>query len=376
MNIIFFFKPIVDMLYQLQILDILLTFLCIIYFFKKPISHLYDIDICVIVLGILFFFAFLRNITFGSFSVLLKIESGFLLYFLGRKYYSSQDTILNALKKSFFLILLISVFSYISGTGFQQWGAYNTFTGYYYFKTDLAAALVQGFIVFSFYNTLIIKKYFLLSICVLFVFLSNARMYYFIVAIIIFFLFLYHRDIKTGKRIRINMMLFISCTLAIIALLYLLNYLGKTLLGDQYLLFEFENLSDLTNESNTQGRSVIWLYIYEYFAKQDFFTRFVGIDLISDSLASPIGHNSHNAYLKILFSIGYLGAIVYLLFMGFIIKYLNRTKNIKLFYITCCFLSIYFLSGISYITIESTQLTWLPMFFIGSCVSSVKKNLC
>ena len=92
------------MLYQLQILDILLTFLCIIYFFKKPISHLYDIDICVIVLGILFFFAFLRNITFGSFSVLLKIESGFLLYFLGRKYYSSQDTILNALKKSFFLI--------------------------------------------------------------------------------------------------------------------------------------------------------------------------------------------------------------------------------------------------------------------------------
>lgn len=360
------------MLYQLPILDVFLTAICIVYFFRKTTSSLCDIDICVIILSILFFFAFLRNITLGSFSILLKIESGFLLYFLGRKYYSSPNTILTALKNSFIIVLIISIFSYISGTGFQQWGAYKTFTGYYYFKTDMAVALAQGFIVFAFGYTLKIKKYIILLICFFMVFLTNARMYYFIFIIILFLVYLYHKNIKTGKQIKINLKIFAICILIVISLLFLLNYWGKTFLGERYLLFEFENLTDLASESNTQGRSVIWYCIYEYFAKQDLLTRLWGIDLISDSLSNPMGHNSHNMYLKILFSTGYIGSIIYILFIGYIIKYLNKTRNIRLFYLTCGFLSIYFLSGISYITIESTQLTWLPMFFIGNCVSEVK----
>ncbi len=49
------------MLYQLPILDVFLTAMCIVYFFRKTTSSLCDIDICVIILSILFFFAFLRK---------------------------------------------------------------------------------------------------------------------------------------------------------------------------------------------------------------------------------------------------------------------------------------------------------------------------
>lgn len=85
MNIFFFLKPIADLLYQYQVLDYLLTAWCIVFLIKEKSNRLCSIDYCVIALMGIFFLSFLRNT--DGWSILLKIESGFLLYFLGREYY-------------------------------------------------------------------------------------------------------------------------------------------------------------------------------------------------------------------------------------------------------------------------------------------------
>ncbi len=366
MNFFFFLKPIADMLYQFQILDWILCFLCILFVLKKKIRTLCDIDLCVLALMILFFFSYFRN--WGGWVAWIKIESSFLIYFLGRAYYRTWDSYMPSLCKGFLIILVISLLSFLTGAGYKQWGSVHTLTGFYFFKTDMAAALAQCFLLYSIIYSFRKKTHFILIVCFLLTLLTNARMYYFIIAFLLGIYYLYNREIKTGKRIKLSGRIFTLGLFLIVILLLLFNFLGETILGDEYLLFKLDSASDLMSESNTQGRSVAWANIYGYFAKQDFFTRLIGVNLVKDAELGIICE-SHNTYLKILFSIGYLGSVVFLMFIGYVIKYLNKLKSAKLFYLGCGFFCIYLLSGLSYTSIMSTQLTWLPMFFIGVCVS-------
>lgn len=371
MNIFFFLKPIADLLYQYQVLDYLLTVWCIVFLIKEKSNRLCSIDYCVIALMGIFFLSFLRNT--DGWSILLKIESGFLLYFLGREYYRYWGKITASLQWGFLVIFLVSVMAFVSGHGFQSWGTHNTFTSFYYFKTDAAYAFSQCFIFFSIgYSTCRYKNW-VLALCVLMTFFTNARAHYFIIFILSALYGKYRKDTQYGiNHLTINYKLFLSGVFIVFVLLVILNYLS-TYIGDRYLLFQFNSLSDLMNGANTQGRTDIWQIVYKKFNHNDFFTRLIGLDLVS-ATAKVNGEvwSAHNMYIKILYSIGYMGSAVYGIFIFQTFCFLNRLRARRLFYIAFGLLVTFLVSGLSCISIEDVQRSWLPMFYIGVAVSKVR----
>lgn len=371
MGIVAFLKPIIDMFYQIQVLDVFLMIICILLFVTKRFkTQLCFMDFHVIILGILFLFAYLRNT--DGLSPFLKIESCFLLYFLGRKYDLQLETCSKYIKWGFLIVLFFTSFTYITGIGFVEWGRYLTFRGLYFFKTDLATAMMQCIALFAFTPKRSKLNYAVIILCSFFIIIADARMYYIVwfILLSLFMLFLYEE--KTQKEVKIGIFHLIPFILGLFGALYFLNYLNN-IYGEQYLLFEFEELTDLSDERNTQGRSLVWAEIYMKFAKQDFWTRFWGIDLITD-VSVLLGYNSHNLYLKLLYSIGYFGIATYLIFFIQTCITVRRTSNKYLKYVTISFLVIFYLGGISYITIESTQLSWIPMFLTGACVTNTLKS--
>lgn len=368
MEIVFFFKPIVDLLYQYKALDIILCILCFCYLFinVKPF-RLCNIDCVVFALVLLFTISYFNNL--NGLIIYIKIISAFLLYFLGRLHYIKWPKLVYQLQKGFLIVWLITLYSFITKEGFISWGNFTTFTGYYFFKTDLAAAIAQSIVIVFAMHSLRKIDYAIMFLCIFFILLSNARMYYFITFIILGIIFIYNR--KPHIRVKFNPKLFLGITLSITILLILMNSLNH-ILGDKLLLFDFKDTSDLMSGANTQGRNIIWERVYRYFNQQDFITRLFGVDLVSDTRGGD--HNAHSLYLKILFSIGYVGSILYIFFFILAIKHINSVKSNRLYYITACFTIIYLLSGISNAALEYSQLTWLPMFFIGTCVSESQCN--
>lgn len=365
MEIVFLFKPVVDMLYQYQYLDVFLMGICVFSLVSRPIPRLITIDIISILLIVLFAFSFIRN-TEGL-NQFVKIESGFILYFIGRSHYTEIDRYTRILKIGFIPIIIICLITYFTKTGFVMWGTHKTFRSLYYFKTDLAAAMVQCAIFYLFVFPMNKKLMIIPLLCLFFIVLSNARAYYFIAFILIVFSVLYYVERKERKVfMKINVSLLFFILASIIGVLILLNYIGSVY-GTDYLLFNFENTETIYNAENTQGRNLVWEDIYSKFAKQDFFVRMVGIDLNTDK--SHLGMNSHNLYLKILYSIGYLGSIVFFYYVISILQIIKGIKKRKHFYIIIMLLISYLLSGMSVISIESTQLTWLFMFYLGCMVS-------
>lgn len=368
MNLILLLKPIADMLFEYQVLDIILVLGVIIVTLSRIKSTKMRwalLDTIIVILGFLFFLSYLRDT--NGVNTFVKIESGFLLYFAGRMTYSKAIKNQKYLMWGFLIVLLITAFSFINKSGFIVWGRVNTFRGYYFFKTDLAAAMAQLFAIFAIIKKRSYINYAILGISSYFVFISNARMYYFVIVILVLFFFLYLREEIYQVRLRINTKLMLLGIAVLIGMLFGLNYLNQ-MLGEEYLLIEFQSSSDLVGNANTQGRSVAWENILEHFFNQPFWDRFWGLDLISDEKVGIIC-NSHNLYIKVLYSTGYLGCSIFILYIIRIIQAINNTQSAELYYLTLSFFAIYILSGISYITIESTQLTWLFMYYIGACQS-------
>ena len=365
MELVFLLKPFVDMLYEYQVLDVLLMAICLLYFFFSFYKlSLKRIDKLVILLMVLFFLSFVRN--FDGWPQFLKIESSFILYFLGRSYYTKIYRTIKYIKKGFLPVMAFSILAFITGLGFVYWGNVNTFRGFYYFKTDLALAMTQCFILCSFGCRNDKISYLISIFCILFIIISNARIYYFIILLYMLFAVCYSLEKKRNRVIiKINGKWIVVVFILIIVTALVMIWINS-LIGGDYLLLDTSN--GLYSEANTQGRSVVWAEIISIFINQDSISQLFGIDLCSD-ISPSTGFNSHNVFLKVLFSTGYVGLLFFVIFLIKSLKLINSLRNRRLFYIVLCFLLTFIIGGISYITIESTQASWLTMLFIGSSVS-------
>lgn len=378
MEILLFLKPITDMLWQYKILDMILLALSIgIFLINLPrLKGLNFVDFIVVILCILFTTSLLRNTE--GFQNYVKIISGFLYYFLGRIYYKSENRITQILTISSLIVVTTNIIVIIIGRGVVLWGNAITLKGAYYYKTDLAVAMIQStiFIYFAKESKNIFIK--ILRILYTYVFIpliiifTNSRMYLIILIVIVYIFYKYKREIrrKVIWRIKVKELVLFLCL--ILLGIYSISLLSKTELFTKlgFISFNFEKFSDLFSPANSQGRSEIWSVLLRYFFSQPFKSRFIGIDLVTDSIINPIGHNAHNSYLKILFSIGFIGSILFLIFIYQIIKYINRLYDRQLFYISLSLIFVYIISGFSGIVIEFTQLTWIPMFYVGVAISN------
>uniref|UniRef100_A0AB33IYX9 O-antigen ligase family protein n=1 Tax=Prevotella sp. GTC17254 TaxID=3236794 RepID=A0AB33IYX9_9BACT len=318
--------------------------------------------------------AYERN-TEEAFPNLAKALTAFVLYFLGRAYYSNWKDYIKPLRYSFYIVLAVTVFSYVTGAGFQEWGGVNTFTGLYFFKTDLAAALSQCLLVFLFKEKRGYTKIEVLTIgvCAIFILLANARIYYLVLVVFFVFAYMHQREIKTGRIVKISPRFIALILLSVGLLIVSMSYVAtNTKLGEEYLLINLNDEGGLLSAGNTQGRSVTWANILMFFNNQPLITRFFGYDLVSDANVGGIGFNAHSLYIKLLFSLGYFGCFVFFMLVWAVIMNLNKLSDRRLFYLTIGYMLIFFVGGISYTSIESTQLSWYALFFMGLSISGTR----
>lgn len=257
--------------------------------------------------------ALVKNPTDDSIIIFLKITTYLSIYFVGR---IIPPTMAKAkLLGACSLTLLAGLTIYaLAGKGYETRGAVSTFTGGYFFKTDLAiSALILLAISFT---TLTSKS--LLTLSLLFsaflIFKSNARIALPLVLILPIVAIMLPRGSLTKISFKT-----IASTLAFItigmALFTLIDFQALGMLG-----FDF---SDPYSASNTQGRSVIWGAILQSYSDANIIDKFTGMGFDADTIATAgftgseniEGLRAHNSYLYLLICMGLFGSLSFYLLL-------------------------------------------------------------
>lgn len=370
-EILIFLKPITDMWYQFPILDYALMGLaCIIFIVDiKRIKKLYMIDSIVIAIVLLLTLTLIRS-NYQGVVIYIKMISAYILYFIGR---ACGGRIFNERKYlvcSGIIVLGANLITLITRTGFQTWGHATTFSGLYYFKTDLAIGMNFVMITLMYFSNFK-KKYIWIAtiLCAVMIVLSNARIDMIILLIILGIYFLWFRERKTGKQLRINIK-YVGIGIAVfIGAIFLISKMLELPMFQQYnfISFSVNNILDIYSASNTSGRNVVWEAILKIFNNQTLGTRLIGVDFVSDIYFT---FDSHNAYLKMMFCTGYLGLGLFILFLFLYMAKLNLVQNRNLFYFNLSLLIVFVLQSLSASTVAYTQSTWIFMMFLGVAITN------
>lgn len=369
MAYLIFAKTIADMFYAFSWLDYLLMGVAVIFFILSFRKHkdFHTEDFFAFVFMALLCLTMVRTGT--GFNHFVKMLSGFMLYFIGRGYYSEVQPAEKALVVGNYIVVLTNLAMFLLGIGFVTWGSASTFRGIYYYKTDFSIAMIYALSAFMFFrNTQLgfaVIEWVVISYLIL---RSNTRAAMLILVLVFGLWILYLHERKTQKPVRINIKYVIGIALGLVVALFLVVRVLSLPVFAQYhfISFNFNSLSDLFNTSNTQGRNIIWDSLLMNYRRAGWLKRAIGIDFISDSWN---GLDAHNAYLKILFSTGYIGLAAFLGFLVFYIRRLNRLKDRSLFYFNLSILITFIVQSMTQSSIDFTQMTWVFLFFAGAAVS-------
>ncbi|XPF95063.1 O-antigen ligase family protein [Colwellia sp. RE-S-Sl-9] len=302
----------------------------------------------------------------GSVEIYVKILTVLIAFYLGKV------TPLFNIKKIYLFyipIYLIIILYLISGNGFQYWGSIVTFSGGYFYKTDLAIGLTL-FTVFMLVSNLNVKlKLSFVFLNLVLIFLANSRMYLLLLPIITA-LYFYRRIIFLNTK-RFFVMLPI-----IFSLIFLVFYsFNDILLNFGFLAVDF---NDFFSGKNLQGRDLLWDNLLSSYSDFSLFNQLFGSGLVKDTeLAFLTGYfestNAHNTYIFNLISVGVFGS---LFFFAFIItsfkrllslfeKYRDYPKLYDLLYLSVACTFLFFIAGFSATVISFLQLSWFYFFFMG-----------
>ncbi|WP_143315765.1 O-antigen ligase family protein [Clostridium sp. HBUAS56017] len=377
MEFLLFFKPLADMLWQVKSLDMILAGFCLIIFTVSlyRIRHINLVDMAVCILFVLFTASAFRE-TEGL-MIYAKISSSFMLYLLGRVYYLRVNKLSKYIAISYIIVLITNLICIAQGKGSIEWGHAITLNGMYYFKTDFAFAITQSVIFLIFINIELgkiikaIKNIYCFIGAPILILLSNSRLYLLAYLTIVYIYSRYVIEQRKNKVWNFKMKNFVTMLGVVVVGIFLFSALSNTALFSKFnfISFNFTSIDDLFSGSNTQGRSQIWTIVLDYFNNQDMYHRLFGVDLVTDSFINPNRNNAHNMYLKTLFSTGYLGLFIFILFLIILIYKLNKIKDRRVFYLTFSMVITFLLSGISDSSMEFSQLTWISFFYFGSAVS-------
>lgn len=334
-----------------------------------------SIDIVAFLFFLTIFQSFALQANDETLVTMVKVGLFFLIYSAGRVA-DVQFRYTKALSNLCVVALGLFLLMGSMGYGFQAWGGALTYTGGYFFKTDLA--LASCLLLMIIFNGLTNK--FILSICWLsamwIVLLTNARIFIPIVValpLINYFVRTGFADLRTLKARKWKSILIASVLIgAVVA------FMGLADSDEGYLTISF---TDFMSARNTQGRSVIWDALLAGFANSDILTQFFGGGLDADRiLVSGFAEitgvedaNSHNIYLYTLVSTGILGFALacYLLFQ--LISIFNLVENsderiIRLKVNVASLITMLLVAGLTTDAIVRPQLMILTCFFVGMLV--------
>ncbi|MEA5458968.1 O-antigen ligase family protein [Arcicella sp. LKC2W] len=331
------------------------------------------ISIVIILFYIFLLNAYLIKTDEQSTKIFAKISISLLLFFIGVLNTSIiKDSQKIAKLCSYFLVLELAFA--LTNNGFQFWGDVKTFSGYFFFKTDLALATVISLvyiIYFSQFKTYLL--YFFISISLFLIYIANSRIH-----LLTFFLIV---AIYFSRKTLLNRLRFYLLFLfpLILILFYLFNLIISNFQdsshNNNYLTLNFSNFY---SAENLQGRDQIWNILMEKFKIADVKDKFLGLGLSADIKLNDRfsentdSNNAHNNYLFLLISMGYLGSFFFYLFS--IISLKKFFKNAQVYsdekrrVLLLVFIShiiLFFTSSFSSSTLIFQQETWFYMFFSG-----------
>lgn len=265
----------------------------------------------------LLFLAFLSLLTFTEIAnsttsspvELVKFIAYFFIYLAGRIGPTNFQKAAHLGSICLTALIAFSVAAF-AGIGYQYWGSVATFSGGYFFKTDMAiSALILLAIVSSTLTSrlaAVIAAFFATYI----VFKTNARIALPLTIAIPAFAIL----VRAGYIQRLNARaLGYFCLIAGIgmSLFLLIDFRALGLLA-----FDF---SDPFSAANTQGRSVIWAALLEAYSQADPLRKLIGLGLGADAVATSMysasaqleGVRAHNSYLYLLICTGVFGSVLF-----------------------------------------------------------------
>lgn len=383
MALFLFLKQLADMFYQFQILDYGLVIAAVILLFYKIYKEKYTwkdvnyLDITIVAFAVAVSVAFLRDLS--GYKIYFKILSGFLIYFLGRAYYTE------IMKKGRFLaaasyIVVYANFAYrMVRQDFQIFLDASRETElnlgeFYYYKADMGVAMIIAVIfIYAFSEIKWLKWTTLLVFCPYMVFYSGARMQQVALGIIYFIVILNQVEKKTGKVFKLNWKLFaglagiMALAVAVLTILPMIPAFRDRFGGN----FGFDFSQGIFSERLMHSRQDIWGGILSYFHEQSVFTKLFGIDLVSEYMHNKAAIGSHCTYIRILYATGYVGLFLFFAMVGEAMILVGRLKDRKLFYIMLELWAMYLVNGISVAAIDYTQMSWFPMLFLGATTSMV-----
>lgn len=383
MAVFIFLKQIVDMLYQYQVLDygmvLLALFLLIqrVYTQKiyKNIKYwMCGTDYIVMALMGAYLLSFIRCPDF--YGIFFKVESCFLIYFLGRAYgtelmkYGKTAAVVGY---ALIYINLIYRFYQFGYTLILKGPAITLINegGLYYYKTDMAIGMmIAVMFIYMFSEKKILKWITIIPIAGYMIFYSGARMEKFLFVIEYICIILCEVEQKTHFRMKWRN-----------KGIQVLTVVGGVLIVGGFLLlqvFPFEKIMEQSNidvglgstiENLMHSRQIIWWDILRYFSDQPLHIRLLGIDLGTEALHNAAGQRAHSTFIKTIYATGYVGCALWYGFVCALLKYVTHTEERKLTYMVLILWIMFLGAGLSIESMESTQMSWFPMLYAGALLS-------
>ena len=304
----------------------------------------------------------------------VKLFSYLIFYFVGRVFPPeiNYPRILNLF--SIMSLVLLTILA-LAGKGYQYWGDVMTFTGGYYFKTDLA---ISSLILLSLCLASTNRKAIMLiaTICTGYiVFKSNAR----IALPLAIALPVVISHIQSGGVFKIKIKTIALPLVSICLVISAFCFINFEALG----MLSFD-LSDPFSASNTQGRSVIWSALLQAYAEAGFIDKIIGLGLGYDSTATRLfsessslqGVRAHNSFLYLLVCLGALGSLAFyalILSIAFkipIILRISNTHTRKITILTCAFIILFLWLSMTTEIVVRPQLMALMFLFSGLLIQS------
>ncbi len=117
------------------------------------------------------------------------------------------------------------------------------------------------------------------------------------------------------------------------------------------------------------ARHYVWWDALNYYSNKDFITRAIGIDLWSESLLNSHNDRFHCLYMKMIYSVGYIGCYLFLTFMYFLVSKTaqNKETTIKQLTVALWIMSLHI--GWSMEALEYPQLNWSPLLLAAATMS-------
>lgn len=368
MTFFLFAKQLVDMLYQYQALDyimVIMVFLLLIYqtaLVRPNIRKRFMLsDGIVILLGLLLTITFFRSS--GGYQNYFKVMSAFLIYFVGRVYYDRIKECYGTLTFAAYLVVYINLFVRISHFGLSLMKVKDAGGDLYYYDTDMAFAMILAMVFIAMFGkNSVFKLVTMFVVCPYMVFFSDAgiQMVLMIAVYAIIAVYLMELLVRNKKLAGFLLSMMILGLLGIVVIIYM------PVLG-------FDNMDFITglfnsrffNNDNMYSRYGDWKMILDQCAKQRTFAKLFGIGMGSEISIQSL-------YIKIFYSLGYVGLGLSLLLIISIMYYVTRVEDRKTFYLAVIMAVLLLGSGVTVNSMESTQMSWFPMLFAGMVISSVQ----